>query len=70
MEAYTATPTGVGLDVPFWLRRLEMEVHRARAAHSATAVLAENFFRVPRRPLTYDDLQRQLRDWGRPALPE
>src|SRR5262249_41551534 len=26
LQAYTATPTGVGLDVPYWLRRLEMEV--------------------------------------------
>jgi hypothetical protein len=70
LPAYTATPSGVGLDVPYWLRRLEMEVHRVQATQTTIAVLAENFFRVPRRPLTYDDLQRQLRDWGRPALPE
>ncbi len=69
LEAYTATPTGVGLDVPFWLRRLEMEVHRARAAHSATAVLAENFFRVPRRQLDSDEVDRQMREFDKPALP-
>jgi hypothetical protein len=69
LEAYTATPTGVGLDLPYWLRRLQMEVHRARAAHSATAVLAENFFRVPRRPLSYDEVDRQLREFDKPALP-
>jgi hypothetical protein len=68
-KAYTATPTGVGLDVPYWLRRLEMEVRRVQATHTTIAVLAENFFRVPRRPLAYDDLQRQLREWERPALP-
>jgi hypothetical protein len=68
-KAYTATPTGVGLDVPQWLRRLEMEVRRVQAMHTTIAVLAEHFFRVPRRPLTYDDLQRQLREWERPALP-
>jgi hypothetical protein len=69
LEAYTATPTGVGLDVPFWLRRLEMEVHRARAARSATAVLAENFFRVPRRQLDCDDVDRQMGEFDKPALP-
>ncbi len=69
LQAYTATPTGVGLDVPNWLRRLEMEVHRVQATHTTIAVLAENFFRIPRRPLSYDDLQRQMRDWQRPALP-
>jgi hypothetical protein len=70
LPAYTATPSGVGLDVPYWLRRLEMEVHRVQATQTTIAVLAENFFRVPRRPLAYDELQRQLREWGRPALPE
>jgi hypothetical protein len=69
LEAYTATPTGVGLDVPFWLRRLEMEVHRARAALSATAVLAENFFRAARRQLDYEEVDRQLREFDKPALP-
>ncbi len=70
LPAYTTTPTGVGLDVPYWLRRLEMEVRRVQATQTTIAVLAESFFRVPRRPLAYDELLRQLRDWGRPALPE
>src|SRR5262249_47957918 len=70
LPAYTATPSGVGLDVPYWLRRLEMEVHRVQATQTTIAVLAENFFRVPRRPLAYDDLQRQPREGGRPAPPQ
>jgi hypothetical protein len=69
LTAYTATPTGVGLDVPAWLRRLEAEVHRVHATQTAVGVLAESFFRVPRSALPYDEVQRQLRDWGRPALP-
>jgi hypothetical protein len=69
LQAFTATPIGVGLDVPFWLRRLEMEVHRVQAARTTIAVLAENFFRIPRRPLSWDELQRQLGDWDRPTLP-
>ena len=36
---------------------------------TAVAVLAEDFFRVPRRPLSWDELQRQLGDWDRPSLP-
>ena len=70
LAAYTEAPTGVGLDVPFWLRRLEMEVHRVQATHTTIALLAENFFRIPRRPLAYEELQQQLREWERPALPE
>ncbi|MHB1423805.1 MAG: hypothetical protein ACYC3I_11540 [Gemmataceae bacterium] len=69
LKAFTATPMGVGLDVPYWLRRLEMEVHRVQAARTTIAVLAENFFRVPRRPLSWDELQRQLGDWERLSLP-
>jgi hypothetical protein len=67
--AFTATPMGVGLDVPYWLRRLEMEVHRVQATRTTIAVLAENFFRVPRRSLSWEELQRQLSDWDRPSLP-
>ena len=70
VEAFTATPAGVGLDVPAWLRRLEMEVQRVQATQTTIAALAEGFFRIPRRPLSYDELQRQLREWERPALPQ
>jgi hypothetical protein len=70
VEAFTETPTGVGLDVPAWLRRLEMEVQRVQAAHTTMAALAEGFFRIPRRPLTFEELQQQLREWERPTLPE
>ncbi|HZV07981.1 MAG TPA: hypothetical protein VE999_23055 [Gemmataceae bacterium] len=69
LQAFTATPMGVGLDVPYWLRRLEMEVHRVQATRTTIAVLAENFFRIPRRPLSWDELQCQLGDWDRPTLP-
>jgi hypothetical protein len=69
LRAYTASPTGVGLDVPAWLKRLEAEVRRVQASRTSMAALAENFFRVLRRPVSHDDVQRQLRDWERPALP-
>jgi hypothetical protein len=70
IQAFTASPVGVGLDVPQWLRRLEMEVHRVHAAQTSIAVLAENFFRIPGRTLSHDEVQRQLGDWERPALPQ
>ncbi len=69
LRTYTASPTGVGLDVPSWLRRLEAEVHRVQANRTTVAVLAENFFRIPRRPVSHEEVQRQLREWERPALP-
>ena len=40
-----------------------------RRAATSVAALAENFFRVPRRAVSHDDVQRQLREWERPALP-
>jgi len=66
LHGFTDKPVGVGLDVPFWLRRLEMEVHRVQATQTTLAVLAEGFFRIPRRPLPFEEIQRQLRDWDRP----
>ena len=70
MRVYVANPAGVGLDVPAWLRRLEAEVRRVQASRSSMAALAENFFRVPRREVSHADVQRQLREWERPALPQ
>ena len=46
------------------------KVHRVQATHTTIAMLAEHFFRVPRQPLAYEDLQQQMREWERPALPE
>lgn len=66
LHPHTQQPTGAGLDVPHWLRRLEGEVQRARAARTAVAQLAEEFFRVPRLRLTGDDVREQLRQWEEP----
>ncbi len=69
LRTYAASPSGVGLDVPAWLRRLETELHKVQAQKAAVAVLAESFFRVARRQLTLEEVQAQLREWDRPALP-
>jgi hypothetical protein len=66
LQAHTARPTGVGLDVPQWLRQLEGEVRRVRATQAAIAVLAVNFFQLPNQPVAYDDLQRQIQNWEKP----
>jgi hypothetical protein len=59
-------PTGVGLDVPLWLRRLEAETQREQATRSAVAVLAEELFRIPKRLISREELQQQLHEWDKP----
>jgi hypothetical protein len=66
LVALTASPTGVGLDVPQWLRRLELEVQRVRAGQTTIAVLAEGFLHVPKKALTIEELRQQLEDWEKP----
>jgi hypothetical protein len=66
LQPLTASPTGVGLDVPQWLRRLENEVQRVYAAQSATAVLAEGFLRVPMKNLTLEELETEVQTWNQP----
>jgi hypothetical protein len=57
VNAFAATPAGVGLDVPPWLRRLERELIRLRRE-------AEPGVRAPAR-LTADELRAELeRDWN------
>jgi hypothetical protein len=62
LQAYSDTPTGVGLDVPDWLRRLEGEVQRIRLARTAVATLAESQFQIPKIIASLDQLGRQMSD--------
>jgi hypothetical protein len=59
ITAFSATPAGVGLEVPGWLRRLEGELYRVRH---------EPRRGVPQRSgLTADQLRAQLRvEWAGP----
>ncbi len=66
LKPLTMTPTGVGLDVPHWLRRLEVEVQRVHAAQTTIAVLAESFMRVPKIALSLQELRRQVQNWEKP----
>jgi hypothetical protein len=66
LQAFVTMPSGVGLDVPHWLRRLESEVQQVRTSQTSLAVLAENVFQMPERTITRAELQQQLQDWDRP----
>jgi hypothetical protein len=66
LQPYAAEPAGVGLDVPYWLGRLEFEVQRVRATRTAIAGLAVQLAQVPRTLLSYEDFQQQLENWDTP----
>ncbi len=60
-------PSGVGLDVPAWLRRLEDELRKVRSADAdPDGELAEQYPFPATVPVDFDDLRRQLRDWEKP----
>jgi hypothetical protein len=59
IESFAATPSGVGLDLPPWLRRLEAELHRLRHEPSHEA--------RERSALTVEQFREQTgREWGGP----
>jgi hypothetical protein len=60
LQPMLARPTGVGLDVPVWLRRLEQEVRRVRHVQSSLAVLAQDALNIPRKNLTIPELREQV----------
>jgi len=62
LRVYTATPTGAGLDVPPWLRRLEEEVRESSVERAQVADLAQAIFDVPQVPVSRDDILRQFQD--------
>jgi hypothetical protein len=66
LQGLTAQPSGVGLDVPSWLRQLEAEVRRVWLSHATVAVLASDFLEIAQRPISHDELQRQLNAWDEP----
>jgi hypothetical protein len=66
LQDYLDTPTGAGLDVPVWLRRLEGELQRVELRRTAVANLAENLLQVPRTIVPIDQLRQQLLDWPNP----
>ncbi|HLN28042.1 MAG TPA: hypothetical protein VK395_09865 [Gemmataceae bacterium] len=67
LQPLKTNPTGVGLDVPQWLRRLEAEVRRVHGANSTIALMAEDLLSVPRKPATLENLKQQVEEWDKPS---
>jgi len=63
LRPLTATPTGVGLDVPQWLRRLKQEVDHVRESQTSIAVLAEGLLQVPQKDLSLEELRKLIEEW-------
>lgn len=61
-----ASPTGVGLDVPVWLRRLEDELRRYRTGLEEIDGDREVYLPTTAPTLDFAELKRQLHDWERP----
>jgi hypothetical protein len=70
LRPHADTPSGVGLDVPPWLARLEHELHRVRAATSALGSTIEAQALIPARSVPFAQLAQRLRDWKKIALEE
>lgn len=68
IEPLASNPSGVGLDVPQWLRRLEAEVDRVRWLANHAGTLPEDTLRVPQAVLPLEELRRQLESWDTPLL--
>ena len=64
-KSLAAEPTGAGLDVPAWLRRLLAEVHRVQNARSDLARLAENWIPIPKVKVSLEELRKQFEGWNK-----
>ena len=65
MEPLAENVSGVGLDVPTWVRRLEEALRSAKAKDGREA--GDQLDPVRLAPgLDFEELRRQLADWDRP----
>jgi hypothetical protein len=70
LEPFATTPSGVGLDVPPWLVRLQTELERVHTTQSDLGNLAETMFQVPSGRAPFAPLVEQLRDWEKRSREE
>jgi hypothetical protein len=70
LEPFATTPSGVGLDVPAWLVRLQNELERVRNSQSDLGNLAETMFHVPKVSVPFDSLVEQMSDWEKRSREE
>jgi hypothetical protein len=70
LEPFASTPSGVGLDVPGWLVRLQNELERVQTTQSDLGNLAETMFHVPKVATPFEALLVQLSDWEKRSREE
>ncbi len=63
VEALAAAPSGVGLDAPPWLTRLEQELERIGQAQDPLTRLAQARLPLPRAEVPFQELVAQFGDW-------
>ena len=68
IQPLAASPSGVGLDVPVWLRKLEDELRKLRGVRSSDGddEKIEDPLPTPHVRIDFAELQRQLAIWERP----
>jgi hypothetical protein len=64
VNSRTANPSGTGIDLPYWLSRLELEVERVRTIQSNDALLSEGFIETAQVQLSLHDVQQQIKNWA------
>lgn len=64
LEGFSQATTGAGLEVPHWLRKLEIEVQQTLTARRHRLPMGDK--RRPRIPLTYAEYQQQVARWDEP----
>jgi hypothetical protein len=69
LAPFSAQPSGAGLDVPQWLRRLEGAVLRVRNARTDLARLAESMYPIPKKVITFAELLKQMEGWDKLTQP-
>jgi hypothetical protein len=63
VDSRTANPSGTGIDLPYWLSRLEKEVEGVRTMQSEDALLSEGFIETAQVQLSLHDVQQQIKNW-------
>ena len=66
LRPFIANPTGVGLEVPTWLARLEDEFEKLQASRTALVSLAETLFQVPKVIVPFEELEKTSVTWAEP----
>lgn len=66
LQPYTASPTGAGLDLPAWLRRLHQEYHQIRSNQGQVNEQVRRRFQVPTATLSHAQIKDELTRWNEP----